>query len=166
MPNALTILGIIPSILFFVFVLQGNYVLALIAFLGNAIDILDGALARSQNKVTAFGGFLDSTIDRISDALVISAFGFSNIVRWEIIIPLLITSFLISYTRSRGELGSNGKVSFKIGIIERPQRLIVIFIALVLYMFLPATIEWIFTVLTILSFITFLQRVLFAYKKL
>lgn len=147
--------------------------MALIVFLGNALDMLDGALARSQDKVTAFGNFLDATMDRISDALCITAFGFGGLVRWEITVALLIVSFLISYAKSRGELASGGQVSFAVGLIERPQRLITIFFALLLYVFFPGAsyadfnmIESIFLILILLSIYTFLQRVFLAYKEL
>ena len=104
--NVLTLLGSIPSVLFFVFVIYKFYIWALIFYLGTLLDLLDGVVARMHGKVTPFGGFFDSTMDRISDFLVIGAFGFGHIVRWEIVVPLLLASFLVSYTRSRGELAS------------------------------------------------------------
>ena len=171
-PNALTLLGSIPSLLFFVFVIKGWYLLALLAFVGNMFDLVDGMIARKYNKVTAFGGFLDSTLDRVSDFLIITAFAFAGIVRWEIVAPLLLFSFLVSYTRSRGEL-AKPTVSFAVGLIERTERLLITFLALLLYIFLPnQTIvgfniaEVSFIILLLLSFYTFLQRTIHAYKNL
>lgn len=171
-PNVLTLLGSIPSLLFFVFLIMHWYVLALIAFLGSIFDLMDGMIARKYNKVTAFGGFLDSTLDRVSDFFIITAFAFAGIVRWEIAAPLLLFSFLISYTRSRGEL-ANPSVSFAVGLIERTERLLLTIAALIVYMIFPNTSWWglnlaeiVFAVLVILSFYTFLQRVIHAYRKL
>lgn len=171
-PNILTIIGSIPSLLFFVCVINGWYVAALIAFAGSIIDLMDGMIARKYNKVTAFGGFLDSTLDRVSDFFIITAFAFAGIVRWEITAPLLLFSFLVSYTRSRGEL-ANPQVSFAIGFIERTERLVFTILALILYMIFPQTIiasfnlaEIIFIIVGVLSFYTFLQRTIHAYKKL
>jgi archaetidylinositol phosphate synthase len=171
-PNLLTLLGSIPSLLFFVFLNFHWYVLALIAFVGNIFDLMDGMLARKYNKVTAFGGFLDSTLDRVSDFFIITAFAFAGIVRWEIVAPLLLFSFLISYTRSRGEL-ANHSISFAVGIIERTERLVLTITALLLYIVFPNIIFWgfniaeiVFAILVMLSFYTFLQRVMHAYKNL
>ncbi len=120
-PNIITLLGSIPSLVFFVSVINGLYFIALVAFFGNLFDLIDGMIARKYNKVTAFGGFLDSTLDRVSDFFIITAFSFGAIVRWEIAVTLLFLSFLTSYTRAHGELRSNSKVNFAIGLIERPE---------------------------------------------
>src|SRR6185437_13696754 len=110
---------------------------ALVVFAGNILDLLDGMVARKFHKVTSFGGFLDSTMDRFSDFLVITAFSFGGIVRWDITALLFLFSFLTSYIRSRGELASQKHVSFAVGWIERPERLVLIFISLIAYVFLP-----------------------------
>lgn len=172
-PNILTLIGSIPPLLFFVLVAYQYYNLALLVFPFLAIDLLDGTVARMTGKVTAFGGFLDSTIDRISDFLVISAFGFAMIVRWEIVVLFLFASFLVSYTRSRGELAGNKTISFDMGLMERSERLVGIFVGFVGYLLAPLfvlrgfnIIELVFILLLVLSFITVIQRVLWAYKKL
>jgi phosphatidylglycerophosphate synthase len=171
-PNILTLLGSIPSLLFFVFLTMHWYAAALVIFLGNTFDMLDGMVARKYNKTTAFGGFLDSFMDRISDFLVITAFAFSGIVRWEIAAPLLLFAYLTSYARSRGEL-ANTSISFAVGLIERTERLILIFIALLFYHFVPNltvngfnAAEIVFLIITVLSLITVLQRIIHAYRKL
>ena len=172
-PNTLTLLGSIPPLLFFVFVVKNLYILGLIAFLGNFFDIIDGMIARKYNKVTAFGGFFDSTMDRIGDFLIITAFAFGKIVRWEIIAPLLLFSFLTSYIRSRAGLAANNHMEFAIGLIERPERLTIIFFALLTYTIFPKfnfygfnISEIIFILLIILSLYTVFQRILHAYNKL
>lgn len=146
--------------------------LALIAFIGNVFDLVDGMVARKHKKVTAFGGFLDSTLDRVGDFLLITPFAFAGIIGWELAAPLLLFAFLTSYIRSRGEL-ANPKVSFAVGIIERTERLLIIFVALLLYAIFPNLvlagfniIEISFTFLGILSFYTVLQRIAYAYKHL
>ncbi len=172
-PNVLTLIGSIPPLLFFVLVAYGYYNFALLIFPFLAIDLLDGAVARMAGKVTAFGGFLDSTIDRISDFLIISAFGFGMIVGWKIVVIFLFAAFLVSYIRSRGELASNKTLSFNMGLIERTERMIGIFIGLIGYILAPSftsggfnIIELAFILLIFSSFITVIQRVLWAYKKL
>src|SRR5258708_31469186 len=105
-PNVLTFVGLLPSILFFIFIVLHMYLPAAIAFLGNIFDVLDGMVARNYNKTTALGGFLDTPFVRVSAFFIIAAFAFSGIARFEIVITLLFTSFLISYMRSRGELAN------------------------------------------------------------
>jgi archaetidylinositol phosphate synthase len=174
-PNLLTLLGSIPPILFFVFVINGNYLLALIAFLGSGIDMLDGMIARKYKKTSNFGGFLDSTLDRISDFLVITAFAFGGLVSWEIIAPLLLLAFLTSYIRAQGGLRSGGDAGFALGVglIERTERFLFIIFALLAYMLFPSTLisslnlaEIILLLLTLLSLYTVLQRLNYARKKL
>lgn len=171
-PNTLTILGGILSVLFFVAVIDKLYLLALCIFLGNALDFLDGAMARRYNKVSAFGGFLDSTIDRISDFLIIAALAFGNVIRWEIAAPMLLFTFLISYTRARGEAAGR-EITISVGLIERTERLILLFIAFLLYVFFPTTTitslnlaEFVSILLLILSIYTFSQRMVYAYQVL
>jgi archaetidylinositol phosphate synthase len=172
-PNVLTLLGLVFPVLFFVLLLNELYALALVSILLNAADMLDGIVARSQNKVTAFGGFLDSTVDRFADFTILAAFAFAEIVSWEIIAPLLLVSYLISYIRSRTELAAKGNLVAAVGIVERAERFVAIFIGLLLYAIWPeATLAglnlaaWVFMLLLIFSAITVGQRVLFAYRKL
>jgi CDP-diacylglycerol--glycerol-3-phosphate 3-phosphatidyltransferase len=171
-PNLLTALGSIPPILFFVFMVYHWYILALIALPGSFFDMLDGMVAKKYHKVTSFGGFFDSTVDRIADFLIITSFAFAGIVPWTVVAPLLLFAYLTSYIRSRGEL-ANPKVSFAMGLIERSERLVLIFITLLLYALFP-TINFsgltiagiIFLFLTLLSLYTVIQRVTHAYKYL
>jgi len=160
-------------VLFFIFVVAKLYILALFMFLGAFLDVLDGFVARKQNKVTAFGGFLDATLDRVSDFFFIAAFAAGGIVSWEITVTLLLVSFLISYAKSRGELESKGTVSFKVGLVERPLRLAVVFAAFLLYMLFPDMrvgenniAQAMFLVLIMLSGLTVAQRIFHAWRKL
>lgn len=175
-PNALSALGLVFPVLFYLFLINDMYVLALITFIFNAVDMLDGMVARATNKVTAFGGFLDSTIDRFADFVVIAAFGFAGIVSWGIILPLIMLTYLISYMRSRTELaalGSGVKLTASVGIIERTERLVAIFIGLLGYTLIPSVhildfnvMEMVCLILMVLSVITVYQRTMFAYQKL
>lgn len=175
-PNVVTFFGLVFPTLFFLFVLKGWYAAALVVFVLNLVDMLDGAIARQQNKVTAFGGFLDSTIDRYADFTVLAAFSFAGIVSWNIIAPLIMFSYLISYVRSRIELATKNQVQGSVGIVERTERLLAVFVALLLYAIFPNfevggqlhlnLAELVLIVLTVFSFITVVQRVVFASKRL
>jgi phosphatidylglycerophosphate synthase len=172
-PNILTLIGSIPSLLFLVCMMHHLYWLALLALIANCFDFLDGMVARTYHKATTFGAFLDSLLDRFADFFIIISFGFAGLVRWEIVLGIVLFAFLTSYIRSRGELASNGKVSFAVGLIERPERLIGIALALLLFILFPevnfagmSLLELSFVVLLILSGYTVGQRIYYAYKKL
>jgi archaetidylinositol phosphate synthase len=172
-PNLLTLLGLVFPVLFFVFTVQGMYAWALVMLVLNVADMLDGLVARSQNKVTAFGGFLDSTVDRFADFTVLAAFAFADIVSWEIMAPLLMLTYLISYIRSRTELAAKGNLVAAVGIIERTERFVAIFVGLLLYAIWPAAevaglnlAALTLVALGVLSLVTVGQRVYFAYRNL
>lgn len=174
-PNILTLLGSIAPLLFFVFVIKHWYFLAIIALAGSSLDAIDGMVARKYNKVSSFGGFLDSTMDRVSNFLVITAFSFGGIVRWEITAPFLLFSFLVSYIRAQGGVRSKLGANFAsgVGFIEHSERMILIGLSLLFYaLFQKVSIlsfniaECSFIVLTVLSFYTVFQRVVYAHKHL
>jgi len=172
-PNVISLFGLAFPVLFFWCVMQEQYVLALVVFVFNGLDMLDGMVARMTGKVTAFGGFLDSTIDRFADFTVIAVFGFAGLVGWNIVLPLLMLTYLISYIRSRTELAAKGQLVANVGFLERTERLIGIFGGLLLYAVFPnATLggrnimAWTCIILIALSAFTVGQRFIFAYQKL
>lgn len=172
-PNMLSALGLVFPVIFFICLINELYWLALVVFIFNGADMLDGMVARATNRVTAFGGFLDSTIDRFADFVVITAFAFAGIASWSLIAPLIMLTYLISYMRSRIELAANNTVKADVGLIERTERLLAIFAGLLLYTIFPAAnlfgqniIEITCWILIGLSAITIWQRGVFAYKKL
>ncbi len=125
------------------------YILAIVAFVGNLFDFIDGMVARKYHKTTAFGSFFDSTLDRIADFLMITPFAFAGIVSWQIVAPFLLFSFLISYAR-----GTSEKVALTKGDTTTK------------FIFGLNVAEAIFVVITVLSGYTALERILYAYKKL
>lgn len=173
-PNILSLIGMIFPILFLIFMIQKNYLWALVMLFGSLFDLLDGAVARISNRVTKFGGLLDSTLDRLSDALYITGFYYSGIISLELALVVLVESYLISYIRSRAELAAKGEFVLNVGVIERPERIVAFFLSLICA-FDPIskvllgglTISvWIFILLAGLSFITIIQRFYIAAKRL
>ncbi len=172
-PNVITALGLVFPLVFFASLAYGQYAFALLVLALSGLDMLDGMIARENGKVTAFGGFLDSTIDRFADFVTLAAFGFAELVSWEVVLPLLLLTYLISYMRSRTELAAKGKLAANVGVIERGERLALIFLALLLYAIFPATalfgkniLTLAFLLLIALSLVTIAQRLAFAYRKL
>lgn len=163
-PNFITILGLLPPVLFYWLVGQGRYGWALVALAATVLDSVDGAYARATGQVTKFGAVLDASLDRFSDALVISSFAFAEIVSWPMAIALVICSFLISYVKASAAANGIDTKHLSVGPIERQHRLAIIFVGLALYAWaLPnpnarQIIPLAFIILISLSLITILRR--------
>lgn len=122
-------------------------------------DALDGALARLYGEATAFGGFLDSLLDRYADAIV-----FCGIILGGLCDPLwglaaLIGSLLVSYARARAEV--EGVRMEAVGIAERAERLIILAIASFLSVAWREALSWGAIFLAVITNLTVLQRVIY-----
>jgi CDP-diacylglycerol---glycerol-3-phosphate 3-phosphatidyltransferase len=128
----------------------------------NALDMLDGAVARTSGRASPFGAFLDSTLDRYAEIVV-----FVGLVGWfasqgnwhgEVLTVLALAgSLMVSYTRARAEgLGLRGEV----GLLPRPARLIALAVGLVLAAIPPLAwfLEAIVALLALLTNVTACQR--------
>ena len=135
--NGITVVGAVGSWLAsFIFFANGNFFVGtLVIALFLLSDLFDGTIARlSGSNGTRFGALLDSTLDRISDAVVIIALIFWSVENerdWLVpLIASLLLGFLISYIKARAEgLG----IPCGVGIAERAERLIVLLTATGLY---------------------------------
>lgn len=157
-PDILSVIGTLFPILFLYFMIQQKYLAALVSFLSVFYDTVDGAVARATGKVTKFGGLLDSTLDRISDSIYIISFYYAGIISIELTLMLLLSSYLISYIRSRAELAGKGSFVLNVGLIERPERMIFLVSALIAELFAPGLAKYILIMMLILSVVTVLQR--------
>ncbi len=132
-PNSITLLGLTfiagGSVLLY---LDMRYYGATLLIIGALMDTIDGHLARKTGTQSPFGAFLDSTVDRISDALPFCAFILIYAERDEylyILITLiaLISSFLVSYTRARAESLGVKNIG---GLFERSERWIILLLGI------------------------------------
>jgi CDP-diacylglycerol--glycerol-3-phosphate 3-phosphatidyltransferase len=134
--------------------------------LGSVLDILDGALARAGGKGTPFGAFLDSTIDRVGEAFMLTSIALTFMRdgrEWAVALTVVavIGSFLVSYTRAKAEiLGLKGDV----GIGSRAERVAVIAIGLGLGS--VGGLQWAIALLALTAWATAAQRILFVRKQL
>jgi CDP-diacylglycerol--glycerol-3-phosphate 3-phosphatidyltransferase len=173
-PNALTAAGVLlcaaaSVIVYFEYrhEIAAFWIGAALFITGSILDILDGALARRSDKATAFGAFVDSTTDRLSEAFMLGAIALvfmrdGHELALAATIAAMAGSFLVSYTRARAEaLGLRGDV----GIGSRAERVVVISAGLILgpwWIWLQLAIY----LLTATSWITVLQRVLSVRRQL
>ncbi|RAP52571.1 MAG: phosphatidylglycerophosphate synthase [Methanosphaera sp. rholeuAM270] len=159
-PNIVTLIGLFVSIFSGVMFASGNLVAgALFIIISGFFDIIDGAIARSQNRKTKFGGFLDSTCDRFADAAIIIGIIYSGYVDPILGALAIHASITVSYVRSRAEQEG---IKCTIGIAERAERLLIIIIgSLIAALFGGSHNIMLFTILllTVLSYITVFQRI-------
>jgi len=126
-------------------------------------DILDGALARHTGRVTPFGGVLDSTLDRLSDAaLLLAILVFFENTLWMVLLVFLafISSLLVSYIRARA---LNAGLEPGRGIFTRSERIIVLALGLLLSSLTNALVIAL-AVITAFSFFTVGQRLFYAWR--
>jgi CDP-diacylglycerol--glycerol-3-phosphate 3-phosphatidyltransferase len=158
-PNHLTLVGLGVSILAACAFAQGNLRTgAVLLTLAGLFDFFDGSLARLANSVSAFGAFLDSVVDRYSDLVVLLGVVLyyhrgADTTGVFLTIGALVGTIMTSYTKARAQ--SIG-VACEIGLIERPERLIVLIAGAAFNVLTPAMIA-----LAVLTNLTALQRILY-----
>jgi CDP-diacylglycerol--glycerol-3-phosphate 3-phosphatidyltransferase len=166
-PNAISLTGFVLCVVAAALIWQGWWIAGGIAFIvGSVCDTLDGRYSRMSGKASPFGAFLDSTLDRVEEGVVLAAvayqfskdddltFIFSNDVAVFAVVIAVIASIMVSYTRARAEaLG----VECKVGIADRAFRVVVLSAGLV-FGDLKA-IEPAVYVLAVMAVVTVFQRI-------
>jgi CDP-diacylglycerol--glycerol-3-phosphate 3-phosphatidyltransferase len=133
-PNAISVTGLVGNLVAAFLILEHHFVLAGVAFiLGSLMDMFDGRYSRMSGKGTPFGAFLDSTLDRIEEGVVLAAvaayFGWKgDELAVGATVLTVVGSYMVSYTRARAEaLG----VECKVGIASRAVRVVILSAGLV-----------------------------------
>ncbi|WP_038038547.1 CDP-alcohol phosphatidyltransferase family protein [Thermorudis peleae] len=163
-PNMLTVLGFLLNLAVAVVLALGHLQAAgLLALFAGAFDMLDGAVARATGKITLFGGFLDSFIDRYSEAVVFGGIliYFLRVPHGDLPIVLcyaaIVGSLMVSYARARAEAAG---IALTAGIFARPERIV----TLALFLLLNRPI-WALWLLAIVANITALQRAYLVWRE-
>jgi len=130
-PNILTLIGLAINILAAILFAKGMFTLAgLVVLFASIFDMVDGEVARRTGRVTKFGAFFDSVIDRYSDmvlllGLVLWYAKLDRILYTSVVVMSLIGSIMTSYTRARAE---SLIPTCKVGFLERPERIVLLII--------------------------------------
>ncbi len=134
-PNAISMTGLVLNLAAAALIVEAHFFLAGVAFIvGSVMDTLDGRYSRMSGKGTLFGAFLDSTLDRIEEGIVLTAVAYYFADRGDAVaaaacVVTVLGSLMVSYTRARAEaLG----VECKVGLATRPVRVVILSIGLVL----------------------------------
>ncbi len=162
-PNIITLLGLILAFVSGYLFYQEQLIFGVILILiSGFLDMVDGSIARNNNSITKFGGFLDSTVDRISDAVIIIGIIAGGYVNWLIGILAVHASLTVSYVRARCEVEN---IPCSVGIGERAERLIIIVIGCIFSaLFGKWLMTWFMILLVIVGYFTVLQRVLYTWN--
>ncbi len=162
-PNVLTFIGLLINIWAAVLFAAGKFVWAGVVLIGAGLfDMVDGRVARETNRVTRFGGFFDSVLDRYSDLAVLVGllvfYASINRFFYVVLTAIVMTgTVLVSYTRARAE---NTIRKCKIGFLERPERIVLIILGALFNRM--AQVLW---VTAVLSNITVIQRIVYTWQE-
>jgi len=134
-PNAISLTGFALNVVAAVLVIEELFVPAALAFIaGSLMDMFDGRYSRMSGKGTPFGAFLDSTLDRIEEGVVLAAVAAYFAKRGDelavgAVVLTVVGSYMVSYTRARAEaLG----VECKVGLATRAVRVVILSAGLLL----------------------------------
>jgi len=164
-PNVLTCIGLVVSLLAGVLFAYGLPRFAAIALLiCGFFDMIDGAVARVAEKVTEFGGVLDSVVDRFTEAAIIIGIvygGTPELGQWSWLAGALalVGGLMVSYVRARAEAAGTGKLD--VGFAERAERMLIFAI----FALVERT-GYALILVAILSYITVIHRLAVAYIRL
>lgn len=163
-PNVLTVVGMAVNVWAAVLFAFGEFRgAAAVLFLAGFLDMADGQVARRAGRVTAFGAFLDSTLDRYSDlglymGLVVHYTLIGRPFYMALAAVAMASSFMISYSRARAE---SLIPSCKVGFMERPERLVLLILGGVFLRMAPA-----FWVIATVATLTVIHRVVYTWQEI
>ena len=162
-PNVLTLIGLVVNGAAAWILARGEFLYGGLIILSAAIfDLTDGAVARSANKVTRFGAFLDSVMDRYSDLILLTGLlvHYARIERFSYIVLTAVVmtgTVLVSYSRARAE---NLIPKCKVGFMERPERIVLLIIGALFNRMAPVL--W---VMAVLSNLTVIHRIVHTWRE-
>ena len=162
-PNVLTFIGLVINIGAAYLFAAGSFRWAGVVVIGAALfDMVDGRVARETNRVTRFGGFFDSVLDRYSDLALLMGLlvYYASINRFFYVVMTAIVmtaSVMISYTRARAE---NTIPKCKVGFMERPERVVLIMIGALMDRMAPVL--W---VIAVLGNLTVIHRMIYTWRE-
>ena len=167
-PSAITWFGFLLTVGAAALIITGHLLVAgLVVLIAGFFDILDGALARRTNQATRFGAVLDSTLDRLSEAVLLLGILVFYIWGGFIIGILLVgvalpSSLLVSYIRARAEsLG----LECQVGLFTRPERVVVLALGLLLSQIDYGFLFTALAIIVVFSFFTAGQRLLYVWQQ-
>ena len=170
-PNQWTLISLIPVILAVYFLMNQEFIWAAILFIiSSFIDLIDGSVARVTGKVSKLGAYLDTIVDRYIEGIIIFGLLFAGLP--DLWLPISAWLFLYffggmmtTYAKAAAKEKELVEEELKGGLLERAERLIILFIGILLAYFDPFYLTYVIVVLAILTNITAIQRIYKATRK-
>ena len=166
-PNAITWFGFCVTVIAGTLIVTGHLLAAgIVVLIAGFFDMLDGALARVSGRITRFGAILDSTLDRLSEAVLLlsllAVFVQDGQFAESILVGVtLLGSLMVSYIRARMEgLG----IECKAGLFTRPERVVILALGLLLGQFDYALVVAL-AIITFFSWFTVVERIVYAWRQ-
>jgi len=166
-PSTITWLGFLIAAGATALIITGHlFAAGFVVLVAGFFDTLDGALARYINRVTRFGAFLDSILDRLSEAVLLVGIlvlyaGEQSAAPIILVCVALVGSLLVSYIRARAEaLG----LECEVGLFTRPERVVILALGLLLNHVFDALIIAL-AIIAALSFFTAGQRLVYVWQQ-
>ncbi len=162
-PNFLTLLGLVVTIWAAVLFAAGEFRwAAAVVFLAGFLDMADGQVARKQGRVSTFGAFFDSVVDRYSDMILYMGLlvYYAMIGSFFYVVLAAVAmagSFMVSYARARAE---SLIPACKVGFMERPERLVLLIIGGAFNRMAPVL--WL---ISVLSTVTVIHRIIYTWQE-
>ena len=169
-PNTFTLISLFFAFLSFFFLVKNNLILAPLFFMiASILDLIDGAVAKFKNQITKTGAYLDTICDRYVEGIIIFGFLFLNLPKIiftpEIWIFLcLFGALMTTYSKASAKEKEIVTEELKKGLLERPERVILILLAMILGNFNIIWTAYVLIIFAIFSNITALQRIMYTLK--
>ena len=169
-PDFFTLISLLFGFFCFLSLFKRNLILAILFFLlASILDFIDGAVARASGRVTKLGAYLDTIVDRYVEAMVL--FGFLFLPLPEIVFSVYIWIFLslfgslmTTYSKSAAKEKEILEEELKKGLLGRPERMILIFLAMIFGIFNPFWTVYTLIIFAILANFTAFQRIYFCIR--
>jgi CDP-diacylglycerol--glycerol-3-phosphate 3-phosphatidyltransferase len=166
-PDIITWIGFSITIIAGVLIVTEHFIAAgIVVLVAGLCDMLDGALARATGKTTRFGAILDSTLDRLSEAILfvtlLAVFvKYGQVTESILAVVALVGALTVSYIRARMEgLG----IECKAGLFTRPERVIILALGLLISQYDNALLI-ILAIITFFSWFTAIERMVYAWRQ-
>lgn len=170
-PNQWTMLVILPTLISLYFILEKQFLIAALFLLISAfLDLVDGSVARVMGKVSKLGAYLDTIMDRYVEAVILFGLLFVGLPGFYApsyvwIFVFFFGSFMTTYAKSAAKEKDLVEKELRGGLLERGERLIILFIGILLAHFSRVYLTYIIVILAILTNVTALQRIRIATRK-
>jgi phosphatidylglycerophosphate synthase len=169
-PNQWTLFSLLPALICFYFLIQENFLFAAFFFAFAAfVDVVDGAVARVQGKTTKKGAYLDTIVDRYIELIVFFGlflielpFFYLSSKVW--VLFCLFGSMMTTYSKAAAKEKLLLETELKGGLIERPERLILLFLILLAGIFSLQYTVYLLVLFTVLTNLSAFQRILKAFS--